>query len=142
MMLNIDNPFTEHFVTDEGRTVPLRTEQVEAGSVQFRPTRDIPTDSASWEQQGFGPIGWCEFTEKGNRMGISHLAREQAASVGASVVLFQFTPAKVRSIQKGPDGRIDMLRVLADPPAGLSPRGTYVVQAVFLARSSASGRDA
>ena len=138
MTVRIDNPFREHFVAEGTHALPTGTAPGHAYDVHFQPTRDIENERATWEQKGYERVGWCEFADKGARMGISHLAREQAAAVGASVVLFQSTPAKVRSIRKGPDGRIDMSLVHADPPASLSPRGTYVVHAVFLAGAVSS----
>jgi hypothetical protein len=77
-----------------------------------------------------------EFVDRGNRMGVSHDARLQAAAIGASLVWFSSTPAKLRAIKRRRNGTINMASVLADPPASLSPRGYYVVRAVFLARLS------
>jgi hypothetical protein len=130
---NLENPFSEHYIPEQSHVLKLSPERLGASKVQALFSKDISGDSVHWERQAHVRLGSCEFVEKGSRMGISYLAREQAASVGASIVLFQFTPAKVRAIRRGEDGRIDMSSVRADPPASLSPRGTYVVQAVFMA---------
>jgi imidazoleglycerol phosphate dehydratase HisB len=73
-------------------------------------------------------------------MGFSHIIAYTAFAVGATLVAFQGTPAKQRRIRRLDDGHIDMDAVHADPPVQMSPRGSSVIQAVFLAPTSIDAR--
>ena len=130
------NPFAEYYVADTTEPAESQVKQhLEAAAVQTQythHTQDIEDAVMQWGLKGYRRVGSSEFVDRGNRMGVSHDARRQSAAVGASLVLFQFTPAKLRAIRRGIDGTIDMKAVRADPPAGLSPRGYYVTKAVFL----------
>jgi hypothetical protein len=88
--------------------------------------------------QGFELLGWAEFAEKGD-CGVGAEASDEAARVGASLVLFSIWPAKFRAIKHLPDGSIDLAAVLADPPAALTPKSYFVLKAAFL-RSTLSLR--
>jgi hypothetical protein len=94
-------------------------------------SKQLDHDVATNCEMGFEIVGWAEFYAKGNH-GVGAKASEQAASVGASLVLFGLWPAKLRAIKHLPDGSIDLAAVLADPPATLSPKGYFVTKAVFL----------
>jgi hypothetical protein len=95
-------------------------------------SRDLQRDLGEWASKGYVPIGGAEFVARGSQ-GIGQEARAQADAVGASVVLFTLLPAKLKSIRRKSDGSIDLSSVMAYPPAYLSPRGYYVVTALFLA---------
>ena len=119
--------FEQHYVPLAKATTP----PVDEGNVQVLHSRDLPSDLTKWLKDGFSLIGTAEFVGRGNQ-GVGREARAQAAVVGASVVLFRPTPAKLKAIRRNSDGTIDLEAVLADPPAGLSARGYYVVQSMFL----------
>ena len=123
------NPVAEHYV---GIGSP-QSRSVVVDEVKVRYSQSLSTDLATWTREGYNRIGSAEFVDRGNRMGVGHEAAVQAASVGASVVLFCATPAKVRAIRRTKKGNIEMKSVLDDPPASPSPRGYYVVRAIFLA---------
>lgn len=105
---------------------------VDAHNVEVRSSPNLPAETEQRIANGFTLIGTAEFVGRGN-LGVGQEARIQAAKVGAATVLVRVTPAKLKAIQKRADGTIDMQSVLADPPAYLSPKGYFVVQANFLA---------
>ena len=93
--------------------------------------RDLEGETSEYCERGHEVVGWCEFVGKGF-MGVGAEARHQAAQVGATVVLFGLWLAKLRAVKYRDDGSIDLASVVADPPAGLSPKGQYVLRAAFL----------
>ena len=125
--------FAKHYV-------PMAQAHLEVGraldaeTVQVQPSRDLSADLWRLKATGLLPIGSAEFVGRGS-MGMGFEARKQAAAIGASVVLFRLTPAKIKTIRRGPDGAIDLEPVLADPPASMSSRSYYVVQSFFLAKA-------
>ncbi len=130
--MSAGNPFAERYVDERRRrhiVPPIRP-----GDVKVRYSQDLAGDLKAWENDGYKRIGSAEFVDRGNRMGISREASAQGAAVGASLVIFQATPAKLRAIRRDASGAIDMSPVLADPPTSASPRGYYVIHAVFLAQ--------
>ena len=94
---------------------------------------DLDAEVEKYRSSGLYPVGTCQFVGKGNQ-GIGREARDQAATVGAALVLFTLVPCKLRSIRTTPDGHIDMDAVREDPPASLSPRGYSVLTSVFLGK--------
>ena len=122
----------------EQHYVPLRKSTATApesqSSIQVLHSRDLPSDLGKWLKDGFLLIGTAEFVGRGNQ-GVGREARAQAAVVGASVVLFRPTPARLKAIRRNSDGTIDLEAVLAAPPTTLSARGHYVVQAMFLSNN-------
>ena len=128
-----DNPFAEHYVPAEGSRPSRAMGQAQPESIEVRHCIDLEGDLAGLKCEGFQVLGTSEFVERGNRMGISHYARLHASSVGASLVLFQFLPAKLRAVRYLSNGTIDISSVREDPPASLSPRGYFVARSAFLA---------
>ena len=106
---------------------------VDAQAIQVLMCADLDAEVAKYSNQGFFQLGSAQFVGKGNE-GVGREARDQAARVGAALVLFTLVPCKLRAVRKAPNGQIDMQAVRADPPAGLSPRGYSVLTAAFLAR--------
>src|SRR5436190_710813 len=74
--------------------------QIPEDAVQVRYRQDLAAAIKESERQGFLRIGTSEFVDRGNRMGVSHDARMHGASIGASLVLFSSTPAKLRTIKR------------------------------------------
>jgi len=101
---------------------------------------DLPAAVAEWEQAGFTVLGTADAVTRNDRMGFSTALCQVAVAAGASLVLYQVTPAKARAIRRDGGGRIDMDAVRADPPASLSARGQSVTQAVFLAPTTEQAR--
>jgi|SRR5882757_3431583 len=132
MKLANHNPFSEHYISDSSVMLIFRGKPVPQNDIQVLISRDLEYDLVQWVGPDYARIGTAEFVARGSQ-GIGEEARLQAALVGASVVLFQTTPAKLRAIRRRPDGSIDLSSVLGNPPASLSPRGYYVVRALFLA---------
>jgi hypothetical protein len=99
-------------------------------------TNDLLGTVDQWEKAGFLTLGLSEVVGKNDVMGFSDDLGHAAVAVGASLVVFQVTPAKLRAVRRSPDGRIDMDVVRANSPASFNPRGCSVVQAVFLAPTS------
>ena len=88
---------------------------------------------------GFVTLGWADAGGKNDvMMGYPDPMARLAAGVGAALVLYRITPARQRAVRRLPDGRIDMDAVRADPPAGMSPGGYSVTQAVFLAPATSA----
>lgn len=104
-------------------------------------THDLSASVDQWEEKGFIKLGSSDTVGKNDAVGFSHLLGHAAAAVGATLVVFEATPAKLRSIHRDADGRVDMDQVRADPPVSLSPRGSSVTQAVFLAPTSIHARE-
>jgi hypothetical protein len=93
--------------------------------------RDLDSEVSEFREHGHEVVGWCEFVAKGF-LGVGAEARDQAKQIGATVVLFGLWPAKLRAVKYREDGSIDLAAVAADPPAAPSPRGHFVIRAVFL----------
>jgi hypothetical protein len=129
------NPFAEHYVPDRKRGAAGQSEIVALDRAEFVYSQDLRADIKKWQRKGCYRIGSSEYVERGNRMGISHDARAHALAIGASVVVVESTPAKLRAIRRTAKGTIDMATVLADPPAVATPRGYYVVRAIFMRAS-------
>lgn len=108
----------------------LLPETHEAARILLDDTQDLQATTAQWEQAGFVRVGCSDAVIKNNQMGFSHILAHTALAVGATLVAFQMTPAKLRSIRRLDDGRIDMNAV---QPAQLSPGGSSVIQAAFFA---------
>jgi len=104
---------------------------VQADNVQVRMSRNLDGDLSAWREKGLKPIGEAEFVAKGDH-GVAEEARAQAARVGANLVLFSIWPTKLRAVKHKPDGSIDIAGVLSDPAASLSPKGYFVMKAIFL----------
>ena len=134
MQIEPHDLYEQHYVSlvaSEPRPTAL---SVDVDKVELQMSKDLPADLDRRRNSGFIPIGTSEFVGRGN-MGVGIEARTQAARVGASLVVFRLTPAKLRAIRRDPDGAIDMESVLADPPAYMSPRGYFVLQSYFLAKA-------
>jgi hypothetical protein len=136
------NPFEEAYIAK------LRAKKPAPGQyfavpvkVAFSPTLD--TDLAKWRRSGYSCIGTSDVVSKAGAQGFSRQLEEQALRVGAQVVLFCVWPAKLKSVRRDADGMIDLEAVVADPPAGFSPRGYAVTRALFLTpkRSNTSLRE-
>jgi hypothetical protein len=90
-------------------------------------TKDLSGTVDKWEEVGFIKLGQSEVVSKNDDMGVSDGLSYTAAAVGASLVVFQITPAKLRAIRRNPDGSIDMDAVRADSPRSFNPSGYSVV---------------
>jgi hypothetical protein len=112
-----------------------------AARVRLGHTNDLPGLVDEWGKKGFVTLGLSEVAGKNNVMGFSDLLCCTAVDVGAALVVFQITPAKLRAIRRNADGRIDIDAVRADPPANMHSAGYSVTQAVFLAPTSIDARD-
>jgi len=123
--------FSENYLAGPATQSDSLNQAVSLDDIQVLISNDLQSDMRAWEEKHFERIDAVEFVAKGSH-GVGAEARTQAQSVGATLVLFSLWPAKLRSIRKAADGSIDIASVIADPPAGLSPRGYYVLQAVFL----------
>jgi len=107
--------------------------RVPVDAIQVLMCTDLEAEVSKYASQGFFPIGSAQFVGKGNH-GVSREAREQAAKVGAALVLFTLVPCKLRALRKTIDGKLDMQAVRADPPLGFSPKGYSVLTSTFLAK--------
>lgn len=122
--------FAEHFRPTPGVSARRATAD-SIGEAQVLMASDLEGEISEYCQRGHEVVGWCEFIGKGS-MGVGAEARCQAMQVGATVVLFGIWPAKLRAVKYREDGSIDLTSVVADPPAGMSPKGHYVLRAAFL----------
>jgi hypothetical protein len=125
------NLFSEHFVAEAEMRDASEKPKASAGEAQVLMSKDLDHECEAWQGKQYVRVGTAEFVAKGNH-GVGAEARTQAGVCGATLVLFSLVPAKVRAVKRKPDGSINLAAVLADPPAGLSPRGHYVVRAVFM----------
>ncbi|WP_140637452.1 hypothetical protein [Methylibium rhizosphaerae] len=132
MRIETHTNFADHYVAESAASraaiVPVNAE-----AVQVLICKDLKAEVAKYVGQGFVQVGHAQFVGKGNQ-GVGREAREQAAEVGASIVLFTLVPCKLRAVRKAADGQIDMPAVLADPPSGFSPKGHSVLTSAFLAK--------
>jgi hypothetical protein len=118
----------------------LGPETHEAARILLDDTQDLQATAVQWESAGFSRLGSSDAVIKNNQMGFSDILAYTAYGVGATLVAFQITPAKLRRIRRLDDGRIDMDAVHADPPSQLSPGGSSVIRAVFFAPASPEAR--
>ena len=132
MKIETHTNFADHYVATAKATSRILL-RVPVADIRVLMCADLDAEVEKYRSTGLYPVGTAQFVGKGIQ-GIGQEAREQAAMVGASLVLFTLVPCKLRAIRKATDGRIDMDAVRADPPASLSPRGNSVLTAVFLAR--------
>lgn len=131
--------FADHFKASQGNG-PCASVPVERDDIRVLMSTRLDHEVAEKCGEGFELVGWSEFSAKGD-CGLGFEARDQAAKVGASLVLFSLWPAKFRAIKHLPDGSIDLAAVLVDPPAALTPKGYFVTKAAFLRLSAdSSGR--
>jgi hypothetical protein len=122
-------------------TSHLQPETCEAARILLDETRDdLQATVGKWEKAGFVRLGTADAVIRNDLMGYWHIIAYTAFAVGATLIIFQGTPAKLRKIRRLDDGHIDMDAVYADPPVQLSPRGSSVIQAVFLAPTSIEAR--
>ena len=134
MQIEPHDLYEQHYVALVAPEPRPTASSVDVDKVELQMSKDLSADLDRRRNSGFIPIGISEFVGRGN-IGVGFEARTQAARVGASLVLFRLTPAKLRAIRRGPDGTIDIASVLADPPAYMSPRGYFVVQSYFLTKA-------
>lgn len=134
MQIEPHDLYEQHYVSLVASEPRPTASSVDADNVELHMSNDLRADLDRRRDSGFIPIGISEFVGRGS-MGVGFEARTQAAKVGASLVLFRLTPAKLRAVRRSPDGAIDMEAVLADPPAYMSHRGYFVVQAYFLTKA-------
>lgn len=104
-------------------------------------TYDLSTVVSNWQERGFVMLGTSDAVEKNDDMGVFERLYISAIDVGASLLCFQITPAKARTIRRNTDGRIDMDAIVSDSPTKAYPRGTSVIQAAFLAPMSHEARE-
>jgi hypothetical protein len=109
------NPFAEHYVPMSNALASHPGQLVPEDTVQVRYSQDLAAGIKQFKKQGYRCIGNSEFVDRGNRMGVSDDARVHAAAIGASLVLFSSTPAKLRAIKRRRNGTINMSSVLIDP---------------------------
>nr|WP_151201204.1 hypothetical protein [Herbaspirillum sp. B39] len=113
----------------------------DASLVHLVHTTDLSGDVSAWKEKGFITLGTADIVAKNGDQGVSLRLKSAAVSADASLVFFQITPAKLRTIRRDLNGRIDMGAVRADPPAGIHASGSSVIQAVFLAPISSQARE-
>lgn len=121
-------------------TFHLEPETCEAARILLDHTQDLQATVEKWENAGFVRLGAADAVMRNDLMGFSHIIAYTALAVGATLVALQGTPAKQRRIRRLDDGHIDMDALHADPPVQMSPRGSSVIQAVFLAPTSIDAR--
>jgi hypothetical protein len=88
--------------------------------------------SRDWICKGFKVIGRVDAVLRGDGEPPERPAVAQARQVGATVVLYNLWPAKLKAVKRRPDESIDLATLLADPPTRIRSNGSYVVKAVFL----------
>ena len=125
------NLFAEHFIAQAVAPDASKSPKVTAGEAQVLMSKNLDQECEEWQSKQYVRLGTAEFVAKGN-YGVGAEARAQAGVCGATLVLFSLVPAKLRAVKREPNGGINLAAVLADPPASLSPRGHYVVRAVFM----------
>jgi hypothetical protein len=133
MKIETHTNFSDHYVAVAPTVTSRPLVRVPVENIQVLMCADLDAEVEKYRSTGLYPVGTAQFVGKGNQ-GIGQEAREQAAVVGAALVLFSLVPCKLRAIRKTADGRIDMDAVRADPPASLSPHGHSVLTSVFLGR--------
>ena len=138
MNIETHTNFPDHYVAVTTNVPSGALVRAPLEDIQVLMSADLDVEVEKYRGAGLYPVGTAQFVGKGNH-GIGLEAREQAAIVGAALVLFSLVPCKLRAIRKTTDGRIDMDAVRADPPAGFSPRGHSVLSSVFLARFAERG---
>ena len=125
------NPFSENYIADSDVSNKSQELVTLKNDIKVLISRNLDREIELWMNKGFFRLGSAEFVAKGSQS-VGAPAREQASLVGATVVVFNTIPAKLKSIIKNEDGSINIPAVIADPPISKSPRGYYVVKAVFL----------
>ena len=128
------NPFTEHYVPRR-RVAGRPSHETIASRADVLFSATLEADLAQWRRKGYSCIGTADVVDLAGNAGPVDQLQQQASNVGAELVLFCIWPAKLRSIQRRPNGEIDFDRVVADPPASFSPKSYAVTAAMFLARS-------
>ncbi|MCD2515784.1 hypothetical protein LQ564_05585 [Massilia sp. G4R7] len=88
--------------------------------------------SKSWIETGFTVIGRVDTVLRGDGEPPERPAVMQARQVGATAVLYNLWPVKLKAIKRLPDQSIELASILADPPKKLRQDGFYVVKAIFL----------
>jgi hypothetical protein len=109
--------------------------------LQLGITQDLPASAAHWQEKGFVLLGTSDVVGQNDDMGIFERLHISALAVGASLVFFQITSAKVRNIRRKLSGHIDMEAALADMPSKASPKGHSIIQAAFLAPTSPQAQE-
>ncbi|MQA23658.1 hypothetical protein [Rugamonas rivuli] len=132
------NPFAMHYVASCYAIASLNENVVDARYIHYR--MDIEVKVRNLEDDGYISLGRSEYVEQGSRMGVSNDAREQAAAIGASIVLFQFTPIKLESIRRLADGSIDIESARTAPSTTPTELGYYLTKAIFFAKKSLTFR--
>lgn len=128
--------FADHFKASQG--IDTSPGLVQKQDIRVLMSTRLDQEVAQKREEGFELVGSVEFAAKGD-CGVAAEASDQAARVGASLVLFSIWPAKFRAIKRLPDGSIDLAAVLADPPAALTPKGYFVLKAAFLRPKPSGG---
>ncbi len=100
--------------------------------VRLEMASDPDEASKDWVSKGFKIIGWVDAVRRAYVELPDRQAIARAKQVGATVVLYNMWPAKLRAIKRLPDESIDLASLLADPPKKLRPDGFSVLKAVFL----------
>ena len=137
MKIETHTHFADNYLPTVAASPCERQHAVPIDQIEVFMSNKLDSEVAEYEKKGFRTIGTAEFVGRGNQ-GVGLEARAQAHAVGAALVLFSLTPAKLRAIRKNHQGPIDFDAVLADPPTGYSPRGYSVLRAFFLAKAAAN----
>jgi hypothetical protein len=137
MKVETHTHFADNYLPIVAASPSERQPAVPIDQIEVFMSNKLDSEVAEYEKKGFRTIGTAAFVGRGNQ-GVGLEARTQAHAVGAALVLFSLTPAKLKTIQRNHQGQIDFDAVLADPPAGFSPRGYSVLRAFFLAKAAAN----
>jgi hypothetical protein len=131
----VENPFSTHFIASRRNAA----RRAELRSAATRPeivvSFDLDADLAKWRRRGYFSIGFSDVLGKAGELGFSNKLEDQAARVGAQVILFCTWPAKLRVVERLPTGEIDLDALAADQPSSFSPKSYAVTRAFFLART-------
>ncbi|WP_296952478.1 hypothetical protein [uncultured Massilia sp.] len=128
-----ENAYMEHdFRYNETEASPATVPPSADHEIRIDMTSDPDRASKDWISKGFKIIGWVDAVCRGDGEPPERPAIARAKQVGATAVLYNLWPAKLRAIKRLPDKSIDLASLLADPPKKLRPNGFYVVKAIFL----------
>jgi hypothetical protein len=94
----------------------------------------LDADLPKWWRRGYYSLGFSDVVGKAGELGFSSKLEEQAARVGAHAVLFCTWPAKLKAVERLPNGEIDLEALAADQPSSFSPKSYAVTRAFFLSQ--------
>jgi hypothetical protein len=127
------NAYMEHdFRYEETKVKPVAAPLSTECEIRVEMCSDPDQASKGWIEKEFKVIGRVDAVLRGNGEPPERPAVAQARRVGATVVLYNLWPVKLKAVKRLPDQSIKLASLLADPPKKLRPDGFYVVKAIFL----------